>query len=78
MPLDAAMASAGEAAMTRESGSGIVLTIDELQLAWRAEWHVLGMLDAVATRRARQEPARLGGREMPDDAAGLLADASGG
>lgn len=44
----------------------------------RAEWHLLGLLDLTATRFALQEPAREAGRPMSDEAAQVLADASGG
>ena len=44
----------------------------------RAEWHVLGLLDAAATAEALAEPARQAGRPMTDGARRLLAEASGG
>jgi len=44
----------------------------------RAEWHVLGLLDAVATRAALAEPATASGRPMSPAACERLADASGG
>lgn len=44
----------------------------------RGEWHVLGLLDAGATRAALAEPAEAAGRPMSPDACGLLAEASGG
>jgi AAA ATPase domain len=116
--LDRVLAGAAAAALDKEAG--LVVTVDELQLAartdlsefvavlqqhvpddWplvvvlaglpgvrdankgvtyleRAEWHVLGLLDPVATRRALTEPAERSGRPMTDEAATLLAEASGG
>lgn len=116
--LEAAMTEAASAAL--EHGAGLVLTIDELQLAtrdelgelaavlqlhvpdhWplvvvlaglpsirdahkgvtyleRGEWHVLGLLQPQATRRALQGPADAAGRPMSAPAAAALARASGG
>lgn len=44
----------------------------------RGEWHVLGLLDSVATRAALAEPAKASGRPMSPAACDRLADASGG
>lgn len=44
----------------------------------RAEWHVLGLLGADATRAALAEPATASGRPMSLAACERLADASGG
>lgn len=44
----------------------------------RGEWHVLGLLDADATRAALAEPALAAGRPMSTAARDRLADASGG
>lgn len=44
----------------------------------RAEWHVLGLLNAVASRTALAEPAIAAGRPMSLAACDRLAEASGG
>jgi hypothetical protein len=44
----------------------------------RADWHELGLLNEADTIAALQGPAEQGGRPMDDDAARLLAQASGG
>lgn len=44
----------------------------------RGSWHELGLLDRQDTLRALRRPAQEAGRPMDDDAAELLADASGG
>ncbi len=118
LPLEAALSEACEAAA--QHGAGVLLTVDELQLAaradlgdlaatlqqhvpdgWplvvilaglptirsthrgvtyleRAEWQTLRMLDRGAATEALQAPARAAGRPMTDDAARMLAEASGG
>lgn len=44
----------------------------------RGAWHELGMLDREDTVRALRRPAEAAGRPMAEDAALILADASGG
>lgn len=44
----------------------------------RGEWHELGMLERADTLLALTGPARSAGRPLDADAAGVLADASGG
>lgn len=118
LSVERALAAACGAAL--ELGTGLVLSIDELQLArrreigdlaatlqqhvpdaWplvvavaglpslrdsnrsvtyleRSEWHELGMLDLDDTVLALRGPAQAAGRPLDDDAAEVLAAASGG
>jgi hypothetical protein len=118
VPLDEALTAAAEAAVA--CGGGLVVTVDELQLADRAElanlaavlqqhvgdhwplvvagaglpslrerdrsvtylergeWHELGLLDRADTVEALTGPAADAGRPMDEEAAKVLADASGG
>ncbi len=43
----------------------------------RGEWHSVGLLSRVATLEALRRPAEAAGRPLDDDAAQILADASG-